>query len=174
MTGQPGSPGGEVVVFATRDGSVCVDVRLDRDTVWLSLQQMADLFGRDKSVIGKHLRRIFDAGELVRGAVAARNAATAADGKTYQVEFFNLDAIISVGDRVNSVRGTQFRIWATQVLRQHLIRGFTLHERRLGVRIPSSPGGGVAARSDPARLAVPGATRAPHPTRRHRFPGAPP
>jgi hypothetical protein len=92
---------------------------------------MGELFGRDKSVVGKHLRNVFATGELKRGAVAAKNATTAADGKTYRVEYFNLDAILSVGYRVNSKRGTQFRIWATATLREHLLSGYTLNERRL-------------------------------------------
>jgi hypothetical protein len=125
------TPRGEVVVYQSPDGIVRVDVRLEQDTVWLSIGQMAELFGRDKSVIAKHLRRIFADGELVRASVGAKNASTAADGKTYGIDFFNLDAILSVGYRVNSKRGTQFRIWATRTLRDHLVRGFTLHERRL-------------------------------------------
>lgn len=109
-----------------------VEVRLDaeQDTVWLSLQQMADLFGRDKSVVSRHLRNIFKDQELTRDAVVAKNATTAADGKTYQVEYFNLDVIISVGYRVNSKTGTQFRIWATNTLRQHLTQGYTLNQQR--------------------------------------------
>ncbi len=124
-------PGGEIVVYEAPDGEVRVDVRLERKTVWLSLTQMAELFERDKSVISRHLRNVFVSGELDREAVVAKNATTAADGKTYQVESFNLDAILSVGYRVNSKRGTQFRIWATRTLRDHLLRGYTLHERRL-------------------------------------------
>ena len=92
---------------------------------------MAAVFGRDRSVIGRHLRNVFATGELERRLAGAKNAPTAADGKTYEVEFFNLDAILSVGYRVNSKRGTQFRIWATRTLREHLVRGFTLNERRL-------------------------------------------
>src|SRR5206468_7859687 len=92
---------------------------------------MAGLFGRDKSVIAKHLQNVFATGELARKTVVAKHATTAADGKSYQVEYFNLDAIISVGYRVNSKRGTQFRIWATRTLREHLLRGYTLNERRL-------------------------------------------
>ena len=106
-------------------------MRLKRETVWLSLNQLADLFGRDKSVTSRHLRNVFKEGELVRTEVVAKNATTASDGKIYQVEYFNLDAIISVGYRVNSLRGTQFRIWATNVLRQHLVQGYTVHARRL-------------------------------------------
>jgi len=128
------APGGEVVVYETADGEVRIDVRLEQETVWLSLTQIAELFGRDKSVISRHLRNIFQSGELEREAVVAKNATTAADGKKYQVEFFNIDAILSAGYRVNSKRGTQFRIWATRTLRDHLLRGYTLHERRLAER----------------------------------------
>jgi hypothetical protein len=116
---------GEIVLYRAADGGPALDVRLEQETVWLSLNQLSDLFERDKSVISRHLRNVFKEGELERAAVVAKNATTAADGKTYQVEFFNLDAIISVGYRVNSLRGTQFRIWATNVLRQHLVQGLT-------------------------------------------------
>jgi len=121
----------EVVLFEAQDGQIRLDVLLERESVWLTLNQMTDLFGRDKSVISRHLRNVFSSGELEREAVVAKNATTAADGKTYQVEHFNLDAILSVGYRVNSKRGTQFRIWATRTLKEHLVRGFTMNERRL-------------------------------------------
>ncbi len=107
-----------------------VEVRLERETVWLSLQQLAELFGRDKSVISRHLKNIFATGELEREAVVAKNATTAADGKTYLVDYYNLDAIISVGYRVSSAKATRFRQWATTVLREHLTRGFTLNRQR--------------------------------------------
>jgi prophage maintenance system killer protein len=126
--------GGEVVLYRTRGGHVELNVRLERDSVWLSLSQMAKLFGRDKSVISRHLKNIFRANELHRASVVAENATTGADGKTYHVEYFNLDAIVSVGYRVNSKQGTQFRIWATQKLRDHLVRGYTVNERRLRER----------------------------------------
>lgn len=122
---------GEVVIYRTADGRTALDVRLAGETVWLTLNQMAELFGRDKSVVSRHLRNTFQTKELSRKAVVAKNATTAVDGKTYQVEYYSLDAIISVGYRVNSKRGTQFRIWATQTLKDHLIRGYTLNERRL-------------------------------------------
>ncbi len=122
---------GEVILYRAADGGPALDVRLERESVWLSLNQLADLFERDKSVVSRHLRNVFKEGELERSAVVAKNATTAADGKTYQVEYFNLDAIISVGYRVNSLRGTQFRIWATNVLRQHLVQGYTVHAQRL-------------------------------------------
>jgi len=123
--------GGEIVLYQAPDGSVKLDVRLERDTIWLNLNQMAALFDRDKSVISRHLRNVFREGELDRESVVAFFATTAADGKTYQVEYYNLDAIISVGYRVNSKRGTQFRIWATQVLRDHILQGYTVNARRL-------------------------------------------
>ena len=126
-----GTGNGEIAVYREKGGGVRLEVRLEGDTVWLSLAQMAALFGRDKSVISRHLRRVFETGELRRPAVVAENATTAADGKTYQVEYYNLDAILSVGYRVNSKRGTQFRIWATARLREHLLRGYTVNERRL-------------------------------------------
>lgn len=129
-----GWPGGEVIVYAAPDGEVRVDVRLDRETVWLSLSQMTELFGRDKSVISRHLRKIFQSGELEREATVAKNATVQNEGGrevVREIEFFNLDAIISVGYRVNSTRGTQFRIWATRTLREHLVRGYTLDRQRL-------------------------------------------
>jgi len=107
------------------------EVRLKKETVWLSLNQMAGLFERDKSVISRHLHNIFKTKELSRKSVVANFATTAADGKTYQVKYFNLDAIISVGYRVNSKRGTHFRIWATSVLRKHLVEGYTINKKRL-------------------------------------------
>ena len=96
------------------------------DTVWLSIDQMAQLFGRDKSVIGKHVRAVFKEGELQKDSVWAKFAYTASDGKTYQVDYYNLDVIISVGYRVKSVQGTKFRIWATGVLRKYLMQGYSI------------------------------------------------
>lgn len=125
---------GEVVVYEAADGSVQVDVRLERDTVWLTQQQMAELFGRDRSVVTRHLRNVFKEGELDREAVCAKFAHTAADKKSYEVEFYNLDAILSVGYRVSSKRGTQFRIWATNTLRDHLVRGYAFNQTRLAER----------------------------------------
>ena len=124
-------PSSGILLYQTEDGQTSLDVRLQEETVWLSLTQMAELFDRDKSVISRHLRNIFREEELIRAAVVAKNATTAADGKTYQVEFFNLDAIISVGYRVNSKRGTQFRIWASSVLKEYLVKGYALNQRRL-------------------------------------------
>ena len=133
-TGEADVPRGEVIVYQAPDGEVRVDVRLERETVWLTQAQMAELFGRERSVITKHIRNAFKEGELEPEAVRAKFAHTADDGKTYQVEHFNLDAILSVGYRVNSKQGTRFRIWATKTLHDHLVRGYTLNERRLAER----------------------------------------
>ncbi|RKR84177.1 Fic/DOC family protein [Mucilaginibacter gracilis] len=121
----------QIIIYQAVDGSLTVDVMLENDTLWLSLHQLTNLFERDKSVISRHLSNIFKEGELVRDSVVAKNATTASDGKTYLVEYFNLDAVISVGYRVNSKRGTQFRIWANQILKDYLIKGYTLNERKL-------------------------------------------
>ncbi|WP_446011402.1 RhuM family protein [Candidatus Electrothrix sp.] len=125
---------GELIVYQTGDGQAAVDVRLQDETVWLTLNQIAELFGRDKSVISRHLRNIFQSGELEKEATVAKNATVQNEGDrqvTRTIEWFNLDAILSVGYRVNSKRGTQFRIWATRVLKQHLVQGYTLHQQRL-------------------------------------------
>ena len=122
---------GEIVIYQKAQGRPGLEVRLEQDSIWLSLNQIAILFDRDKSVISRHLKNVFRQGELDRRSVVAFFATTATDGKTYQVEYFNLDAILSVGYRVNSKRGTQFRIWSTTVLRDHLLKGYTVNERRL-------------------------------------------
>ncbi|MCI5192914.1 MAG: hypothetical protein D3915_07260 [Candidatus Electrothrix sp. AU1_5] len=122
---------GELILYQTDDGQTGLDVRLKGETVWLTQGQMQELFGRERSVITKHINNIFKEGELDRERVSAKFAHTAADGKTYNVAHYNLDVIISVGYRVKSRRGTQFRIWATTVLKQHLIQGYTLHQKRL-------------------------------------------
>ena len=127
-------PRGEFLFYQTEDGQTRLQVRLDADTVWLSLNQLADLFQRDKSVISRHITNVFAEGELAREAVVANYATTAADGKTYQVEYYGLDVIISVGYRVKSNRGTQFRIWATQRLREYIVKGFTMDDERLKQR----------------------------------------
>ncbi|WP_294946314.1 RhuM family protein [Sulfurivirga sp.] len=108
-----------------------IQVRLASETVWLNRQQMAQLFGRDVKTIGKHIANVFREGELEREAVVAKFATTAADGKTYQVEYYNLDVIISVGYRVKSLQGTRFRIWATQWLRDYLLKGYAINRQRL-------------------------------------------
>ncbi len=121
----------EIAIFRAKDGRTELEVSLRGETLWLNLQQIADLFDRDKSVISRHLSNIFNTKELNRRSAVAKKATTALDGKTYQVEYYSLDAILSVGYRVNSKRGTQFRIWATQVLKDHLLRGYTVNEKRL-------------------------------------------
>lgn len=118
-------------VFISQDGVLRLDVSFDDETVWLSLNQLVDLFERDKSVISRHIRNLFSEGELERDAVVAKNATTAKDGKVYQVDYYNLDVIISVGYRVKSTRGVQFRQWATKTLKQHLLQGYTLNQQRL-------------------------------------------
>jgi hypothetical protein len=125
------APGGEILFFQTEDGRIRLEVRLQAETVWLSLNQLTELFQRDKSVISKHIKNIFAEGELRPESVVAKFATTATDGKTYQVDFYNLDVIISVGYRVKSRRGTQFRIWATQRLREYIVKGFTMDDDRL-------------------------------------------
>ena len=124
-------PQSEIILYQTEDGGMRVQVRLQDETVWLTQQQMAELFQRERSVITKHIRNIFEEGELVEEAVCANHARTAADGKTYQTAAYNLDVIISVGYRVKSLRGTQFRIWATQRLREYIVKGFTMDDARL-------------------------------------------
>ncbi len=108
------NPPGHIVIFKTDDGKVSVDARFDAETAWLSLDQMAALFERDKSTVSRHIKNIFEEGELKPEATVAKFATTAADGKVYQVDYYNLDVIISVGYRVKSQRGTQFRIWANK------------------------------------------------------------
>ena len=110
-----------IIQYQAEGGFVMLEVHLSNETVWLSLNQLVLLFERDKSVISRHIRNVFKEGELDKISVVANFATTADDGKTYQVDYYNLDVIISVGYRVKSKRGTNFRIWATQVLRKHLI-----------------------------------------------------
>jgi prophage maintenance system killer protein len=122
---------GKVVLYKALDGSIAMDVKLQGETVWLTQKQMSELFDTERSVVTKHLRNIFQSKELDEKSVSAKFAHTAEDGKTYLTAFYNLDAIISVGYRVNSKRGTQFRIWATRILRDHILKGYTVNERRL-------------------------------------------
>ena len=130
-------PGGEVVVYEAPDGEVALDVRLEQETVWLTMRQMADLFERDRSVVNRHVLNVFQEGELERGATCAEFAQVRPEGGrrvTRKIEHFNLDVIISVRYRVKSLRGTQFRQWATRRLREHLVSGYTLNRRRLAER----------------------------------------
>jgi prophage maintenance system killer protein len=124
----------DVVIYQAEDGSAKIEVQLDQETVWLNLNQIAELFGRDKSVVSRHVNTIFKSGELSREATVAKNATVQTEGGrevTRTIEYFNLDVIISVGYRVNSKSGIQFRQWATRILREHLVNGFTLNQKRL-------------------------------------------
>ena len=121
----------ETVLYIDPQGQVQLDVQYENETFWLPLNDLCILFERDKSVISRHLKKIFKEGELLKESVVAKNATTAGDGKTYQVEFYNLDAILSVGYRVNSKRGTQFRQWATQRLKDYLTNGYAINQKRL-------------------------------------------
>ena len=112
----------DMIIYTTEDGLTKVETTFDGDTVWLSIDQMAELFQRDRSVIGKHVRNIFKEGELEKESVWAKFAYTATDGKVYNVDYYNLDVIISVGYRVKSKRGTQFRIWATGEYKKYKAR----------------------------------------------------
>ena len=120
-----------IIIYTTEDGLAKIETTFDGDTVWLSIDKMAELFQRDRSVIGKHIRNIFKEGELQKESVWAKFAYTAADGKIYQVDYYNLDVIISVGYRVKSKRGTQFRIWATNILKEYMRKGFAMDDERL-------------------------------------------
>jgi len=120
-----------IIMYTTEDGLTKIETTFDDDTVWLSIDQMAELFQRDKSTISRHIKNIFTEGELKYDSVVANFATTAADGKTYQVVYYNLDVIISVGYRVKSHRGTQFRIWATNVLKEYMKKGFAMDDDRL-------------------------------------------
>ena len=120
-----------IIIYTTEDGLTKIETTFDEDTVWLSIDQMAELFQRDKSTISRHIKNIFSEGELIRESVVANFATTAADGKTYQVDYYNLDVIISVGYRVKSKRGTQFRIWAINILKEYMRKGFALDDERL-------------------------------------------
>ena len=121
----------EIIIYTTTNGRVQLAVNLAHETVWLSQQQMAELFGTKRQVISKHLKNIFISGELDENSVCSKMEHTAQDGKSYKVKFYSLDAIISIGYRVNSSQATQFRIWATTILREHLIKGYTIYKPRL-------------------------------------------
>lgn len=121
----------EITFFETSDSAVQMQVIVDNDTVWLSLDQMTQLFDRNKSTISRHIKNVFAEAELQREAVVAKYATTATDGKTYQIEYYNLDVIISVGYRVKSQRGTEFRQWANRVLKDYILKGYSLNQKRL-------------------------------------------
>lgn len=118
----------EIILYQS-DNAVQLEVMLENETVWLTLNQMSILFERDKSVISRHISNIFKEQELDKNSVVAKNATTASDGKTYLIEYYNLDVIISVGYRIKSKRGTQFRIWANKVLKDYLLKGYAVNQR---------------------------------------------
>lgn len=124
----------DVILYCSEDGAVQMDVHLDRETVWLNQRQMAELFDKDTDTIGLHISNIYKEGELRRKGTTEESSVVQNEGGREvrrKVNFYNLDVIISVGYRVKSLRGTQFRQWATKVLRQHLVQGYTLNETRL-------------------------------------------
>ncbi|MDO6436063.1 RhuM family protein [Cyclobacterium sp. 1_MG-2023] len=124
----------KIEIYQGSDGQTQIEVRFEGDTFWLPLQQISELFQRDKSVISRHIKNIYKEGELIRDATVAKNATVQMEGKREverEVEFYNLDLILSVGYRVNSKQGTQFRIWATKRLKDYLIQGYTINENRL-------------------------------------------
>jgi hypothetical protein len=121
----------EILLYTTPNGKVKVEIYLQNETIWLTQVKIADLFGVDRTVVTKHLKNIFKSNELAESSVCAKIAHTAADGKSYQTQFYNLDAIISIGYRVNSHQATAFRIWATERLKEYIIKGFTMDDERL-------------------------------------------
>ena len=121
----------KIIIYNTADGQTKIDVRLEHETVWLSQAQMAELFDKDRKTVTEHIQNVFNEGELIEDSVCRKFQHTAADNKKYDVNFYNLDVIISVGYRVSSFRGTQFRIWATQRLKEYIIKGFTMDDERL-------------------------------------------
>jgi hypothetical protein len=131
LTPSSPEPAGEFLLYTAPDGTVKVEVFCREETVWLSQKALAALFGVQVPAIAKHLKNIFDSGELQEDSVVSILETTAADGKNYQMRYYNLDAIIAVGYRVNSYQATQFRIWATKTLREFMIKGFALDDERL-------------------------------------------
>ncbi|MDI9338335.1 MAG: virulence RhuM family protein [Alphaproteobacteria bacterium] len=119
------------ILYTAPSGEVKIEIYIQNDTIWLTQQKIAELFGVDRTVVTKHLKNIFEDGELIKSSVSAIFAHTAADGKKYDTNFYNLDAIISVGYRVNSTKATQFRIWATKTLKEYIIKGFAIDDDRL-------------------------------------------
>lgn len=121
----------EIIIYQTEDGQTKIQTRLENETVWLTQAQMAELFDKAKSTISEHIKNVFSEGELEENSVVRKFRTTASDGKEYNTNFYNLDVIISVGYRVKSHRGTQFRIWATQRLREYIVKGFTMNDELL-------------------------------------------
>ena len=122
---------GELILYQSDDGHTRVEVELKDETVWLSQAQMTELFSRNKRTISEHIRNVFKEGELKEKTVVRKFRTTALDGKSYQTNYYNLDVIISVGYRIKSQHGTRFRIWATSILKDHLVQGYTLNQKRL-------------------------------------------
>ena len=120
-----------IIMYTTEDGTTKIETTFDQETVWLSLDQIAKLFQLDKFTISRHIKNIFNEGELISKSVVANFATTASDGKKYNIDYYNLDVIISVGYRVKSPRGTQFRIWAMNIIKEYLKKGFVLDDDRL-------------------------------------------
>lgn len=121
---------GEILIYQNQEGNIKIDVRLDEETVWLTQTQLCDLFAKSKATVSEHIKNIFEEGELNEKSVVRKSRTTASDGKNYETNFYNLDVIISVGYRVKSHQGTQFRIWATQRLKEYIVKGFALNDDR--------------------------------------------
>ncbi len=121
----------KVIIYQSKTGKIEFRGDFQKDTIWGSLSQIADLFGRDKSVVSRHIKNIFNSGELSKSSVVVKIATTAHDGKTYQVDYYNLDAIMSIGYRLGSNQATKFRVWAIKTLKQHLIKGYTINENQI-------------------------------------------
>ena len=124
-------PQSEIILYQTEDGRTRVQCRFENETIWLTQKLMAELFQKDVRTINEHIQNVFEEGELSPESVIRKFRITAADGKTYDTQHYNLEVVISVGYRVKSPRGTQFRIWATQRLREYLVKGFTMDDERL-------------------------------------------
>jgi len=124
------TPQSEILIYQNPTGNIKIDVRLEDETVWLTQKLMAELFDKSKKTISEHINNIFKEGELDEIAVVRNFRTTASDGKSYNTKYYNLDVIISVGYRVKSKQGTQFRIWATQRLKEYIIKGFALNDER--------------------------------------------
>lgn len=121
---------GEILIYQSREGNIKIDVRLQDETVWLTQSQLCELFQKSKATVSEHITNVFDEGELDENSVVRKFRTTASDGKSYDVNYYNLDVIISVGYRVKSLQGTQFRIWATQRLKEYIVKGFALNDER--------------------------------------------
>ncbi|MDY0415911.1 MAG: RhuM family protein, partial [Pseudomonas sp.] len=121
----------EFLLYSAPSGEIKVEVLLNNETIWLTQKRMAELFGVGVPAVSKHLKNIFESGELEQNAVVSILETTAEDGKNYQTQYYNLDAVISVGYRVNSTQATQFRIWATQLIKEYIIKGFAMDDQRL-------------------------------------------